>query len=651
VQLFEPVRIGGKESRNRIVITSHLFSPHSWDVDESGDKYAAYIARRTAGVGMFGLSGIFVRPVSEERPFPFSHLAPRLRRYAKIGHDNGSLVVVQLQADGASHRSGFDSNLPWDGEPLFAFDAARPPRAPEMTHRMSGAEIESLVEGYAQLARLVVECGLDGIELHGGHGYLLQQSFSPWLNHRDDEWGQPLYFWKAVLTRVRELIGREPIVGARIPSDDLRSPEDGGLGKEKLRALAVELADTELLDYLNPTHGSGASSYPVIVGTYRRPHGEFLPDAAAIRAAIAQRIPVIGVGRITSAEHAEAALANGECDLVGLTRAHIADPDFTRKLAAGQAHRIRPCVGANVGCIDRNAMLGDVMCFHNPEVGREYRPQTMPVTAAKPARVLVVGAGPAGLKAAEVAARRGHEVIVVERSGSVGGRLAMITEITAAHELTKSVRWLEAELGHLGVDVRLNVTADATLFRTLAPDAIVLATGSTPSTPSFATDGSVPLLSTDEAMTLIGREPDGKGVLVYDRHSGDEAAVVVEQLAARGYEVTVVTPGSLGASMGYTHVLDHIPRLLGMGCHIEERTEIASIASGGVETRNLLSGATETRRFDHVVLADTRVADDSLESAARQFTADIRMAGDALAPRDAMLAIFTGNEAGRLTAQ
>lgn len=299
---------------------------------------------------------------------------------------------------------------------------------------MSSAEIEAMVEGYGRVAELVVGAGLDGVELHGRHGYLIQQSFSPWMNRRTDEWGEPLRFWRAVLNRVRAGVGDDAIVGARIPSDDLQPAADGGLGPTRLAEIAAELVALRKLDYLNPTHGSDGNHYSRSIGTYRRPHGDFLADTRRIREAIRAAIPVLGVGRITSLKAAEAALERGDCDLVGMTRAHIADPDLVTKAARAQAGSITLCVGANTGCIDRGVLGGDLMCFHNPDVGREYRPELLPTPASSHRRVLVVGGGPSGLKAAEIAARRGHLVTLAERSARLGGRLGTI--VGPAQELT-----------------------------------------------------------------------------------------------------------------------------------------------------------------------------------------------------------------------
>ena len=309
-----------------------------------------------------------------------------------------------------------------------------------------------------------VEAGLDGVELHGTHGYLLQQSFSPWGNRRDDEWGEPLAFGTAARRAgPRARIGREPVVGLRISTDDFMRRSAGGLGPEGLQRLAPALVDTGGLDYVSQSEGARTAHYARSIGSYRHPLGEFLPLAAALRAALdgaraRDRRASASPRRGSPSRRSRPAI----CDLVAMTRALIADPDLVRKVRDGR--RIRPCVGANQGCVDRMVGGLPITCFHNPDVGREGRGEPAAGRACR-VDVLVVGGGPAGLKAAEIAARRGHRVTLVEREHELGGRLRLVRGIGAAAELFRSVEWLELELAELGVDVRLGLEADEALRR------------------------------------------------------------------------------------------------------------------------------------------------------------------------------------------
>lgn len=651
-KLLEPLAVGSKTLKNRAAITSHSFAYGAYGNDQKpgADKYVAYVRRRMeGGVGFVGLQGIWIQGVDDRRPFAFDHVGAAFERIAGHARENGCTTVVQALHPGAlldSQVAGSSfSAVPWDGQGLEGFSAMQSEPGVEVAHELDADEIEAIIEGFGRVAELAVSSGLDGIELHAGHGYLLQQSFSPWANRRTDEWGEPLRFLKALIKRTREGLGADGILGLRMTQKDHRTVEEGGVPPERLREMAVELADTGLIDYLNPTHGSHVSDYRISIGTYRRPHGEMLNQAAALRAALGGKVPVLGVGRVTSVEHAEEALQRGDCDFIGLTRGHIADPDMFKKFASGDVDRIRPCVGANRGCIDQIGFGNDITCFHNPDVGREYRRGPLEL-AAEPRSVLVVGGGPAGLKAAEIAARRGHRVKLVERTDRLGGRLGTITTATRARELVGAVAWLEREVGLLGVEVLVDTPVDDRFLAAENADAVIIATGSVPVEPPFETDGSLDVLSTDEAMALV--ESDNKrNVLFYDTLGTEEAAVAYEQLAAAGHIVTIATPMPLGIWLGFTHMADNVPRLRALHASIKERFALRSIADKHVTMHNWVTDELVTQPFDVLVLAHSRLPNDSLRAAAKKHSQATFLVGDAYAPRDAMLAITQADAIAR----
>jgi 2,4-dienoyl-CoA reductase-like NADH-dependent reductase (Old Yellow Enzyme family)/thioredoxin reductase len=645
MRLLEGFRVGNKTLRNRVVVTPYTFWFSAYKRNEDFKQYLAHLERQAAGgAAMISLQAIWVPPVSGQHAFPYDYLEERLHRVAEMAHAHGALAIVQSVHIGANLGSGLDPTLPWDGQSLWGFSAVPSDVSLESAHEMSSEEVEAVIEGWGRVAELVQRSGLDGMELHGGHGYLLHQSICPWMNRRQDRWGKPLEFWKAVLARVREGLGQDLILGARVPIDDFRAPADGGLGRERLRELACEIADTGFTDYLNPSEGSSAWHYPRSVGSYRRPHGDFLEGQSALRKALAGKVPVLGVGRITTPALAEQALEQGHCDFVGMTRAHISDPDLVRKLAAGESARIRPCVGANQ-CINRIMTGAHVTCFHNPETGREDR-WAPPERVASPRRILVVGAGPAGLKTAEIAARRGHSVTLVERKGQVGGRLACISKQDRARELKASIDWIAGELESLGVQLNLNTDVDAAFLEQHPTDVVVLATGSSPAPLGVANDGTVPVHAPEDLPALCDAPP--AKLLVVDIAGNDESAVVTEQLAQAGHAVCVATPlPTVGAFLGWTHLADHVPRLLELGCEILERTAVTAIADGQVSTQSLLGGATRTRAFDGLVLLQTRIANTAVEAPLRARKLEVHLVGDAQAPRDAAAAFVHGETLGR----
>jgi 2,4-dienoyl-CoA reductase-like NADH-dependent reductase (Old Yellow Enzyme family) len=637
--LLSPIRIGPLEIKNRVVFTAHGSFLDFYRPGVPGDQYIAYQARRAAGgAGLIVLQTMHVHPSSHALGhFTYDpvDLRPKLEAMASAVHAHGARLVQQLNHFGAQFRSDARANL----EPLWAFHDITSGEG-EAAHMMTGAEIDEVIEGYVSTTELCVAAGLDGVELHGSHGYLLQQSWSPWGNRRADEWGEPLAFAKAVLGRIRDRVGRRPVVGVRVSTDDFTHPERGGVGIEGIRAIVRALVDTGLLDYVNQSEGARTGHYARSIGSYRHPLGEFLPLARGLREAIEAKVPVIAASRINEPALAEQALQRGDCDLVAMTRAQIADPDLVRKVAAGR--RIRHCVGANQGCVDRMVGGLPITCFHNPDVGRESRGE--PTPAAEARRVLVVGGGPAGLKAAEVAARRGHTVRLLEREPELGGRLRYVRQLGQAAELFRSIEWLELELADLGVSIEAGVEADA---GTIADrDVVVLATGSRPAPDRIGeTDGSIPILSIDDAVT---RDAFSGRVLMVDLRGDLETALCAEHVAARGAELTLVTPFlSVAPFVGFTHTNDVLTSLYRLGCVLEPSTVFGGVTDGETITRHVHSREVRMRRFDAVVAGCPGRADTSLAAAAERASARLLIVGDALAPRTAMHAFREGDDAGR----
>jgi hypothetical protein len=482
--------------------------------------------------------------------------------------------------------------------------------------------------------------------LHAAHGYLVHQSFSPWANWRDDEWGDHRHFVATTLRRIRDAIGRDAVLGIRLSLDDYVPPAAGGLGPAGLRQVAVDVVATGLVDYLSTSSGSRAAHYATAVGGYEHPTGMFLDLVTEMRTAIGAAVPVVGMGRITSPDLAEHALASGACDLVAMTRAQIADPDVVVKIAAGEVDRIRPCVGANQGCVDRMHQALPITCFHNPEVGREYRQEPLERTAA-PRRVVVVGGGPAGLKAAATAATRGHDVVLLEADRQLGGRLRWAASYGPQRELQGSIDWLVDELERLKVDLRVGVAADVQSVLDLAPEVVVIATGSRVPSPLLpGLDGSVPILTPDDVMAM---EPASGAILVVDHLGTAEALQPAERLAEFGGSVTIVTPMPyLGPKLGFTHVRAQLKRLYGAGCVVETSTQFAGLADGVVTVRHVHSGVSAQLPVDAVVAAVPRQANADLRDGLVAAGVDVRVAGDAVAPRTAMHAFREGDDVGRV---
>lgn len=650
MKLLSPIRLGGVELKNRVVSTAHEAFPDFFQPGATGERYMAYQERRAeGGVGLVILTAMHVHKSSQVANhfiYEPDDLARKLQQLTTRMHRHGAKVFSQLFHLGVVGKSDGRTDL----HPLWGFSGTAS-TAGEASHQMTGEEIEDVIQGFVNTARLVTSNGIDGVELHGTHGYLIVQSFSPHANKRGDKWGEHLYFIKELARRVREVIGPDKALGLRISADDFIPPEDGGLGPEKLSQIAAELIGTSFFDYLNHSEGSGGADYARAVGSYRHPLGEFLPLTRALKAAIKGKVPLIGVGKIPTPDLAEQALEQGDCDLVGMTRAQISDPDLVRKLQSGQGHRIRICTGANQGCIDRSGMF-PITCIHNPEVGEEARFKALDTPVSQPKRILVVGGGPAGLKAAEIAARRGHEVTLADAGSRLGGRLNLVEGLGDAANLLASISWLEQELSYLKVKVLQQTLVDEDFVKELKPDAIVLATGAVATNDiGVSCDDSIPILSSDDAAAGLfdGSKFDMRGTrsLLIDRRANYETALVVEALSRGGSAVTVVTPFlHFGVNMGKTHLAEYLKLLPKWSVKVLPSTVASRIHSGNAYLKNVYSGQESGESFDFIVSgAHPKPRNELFEMLCKH--APTTAVGDVVAPRSALEAFREGDRIGR----
>lgn len=641
MKLLSPLDVGPVTLRNRVVSTAHGAFLDFYRPGVAPDQYIGYQRRRAeGGCGFIILQAMQVHPSSQPQGhfmWERDDILPKFDAMSSALHAHGTRTVVQLAHFGGQFRSDGNDDL----APLWGFSPMLSPSGWETVHEMTSAEIEEVLDGYVATAEVAVEGGLDGVELHATHGYLLQQSFSPWANQRDDEWGKQFRFLDEVMTRVRTAIGPDKIMGLRISAEDWIRPERGGLGAQGLAEVAEHACASGMLDYLNHSEGARSAHYARAIGDYYAPRGEFLPLTEGLRA-IAGGVPVIAVGKILDAGQAEAALEAEKCDLVAMTRAQIADPDLVRKIEAGDQHRIRPCVGANTGCVDRMEQALPITCFHNPDVGREWRLPPLTVVE-EPRRVLVVGAGPAGLKAAEMAARRGHDVTVVEARPQSGGALRSVATLGPPGELMGAVGWILAELGSLGVPIRYGTLADDELLQELRPDVLVLATGGEGGT--FPTAPLVETVGTEDAMSMPIAD---RNVVLVDQLGYQEQAYCAEDMAERGATVTLVTPfPSIGPNIGFTHIRGHLERLHAAGVTMHTSSVVTGWEDGHVLGRHVYSREELRIVADLVVDGGMKTPRLSLAAVADRLGIEVHIAGDAVASRTALHAFREGDNVGR----
>jgi 2,4-dienoyl-CoA reductase-like NADH-dependent reductase (Old Yellow Enzyme family)/thioredoxin reductase len=631
-RLLSPISVRSMQLRNRVVVTAHGASDFFRDPTLSPDSYIEYLRRRAAGgVGLIIAQPLLVNPILD---IPESTVE-RHARLAEVVKAEGAMLIIQLVHLGGYGRTESIVGRP----PSWTFDEHQSD-AGESSHRMSDDEIEQMIGAYRRAARMVANAGFEGVEVHGGHGYLVQQSLTPRTNQRDDRWGHDrTLFVRSVIGAVRDEIGPHRILCYRTSTNDLISQADGGRGPEGIAEDLGRILRPGTVDLLNTTMGDGGKSYISSIPGYRHPEAPNIDLIRHLRTFIDIDVPVIGVGGIVSAEVAEAVLESGACDLVAMTRAHIADPDLVNKVRGGAVSSIRPCVRANL-CVDRKqALYPDMGCFHNPEVLREIPLAATP--AASPKRVLVVGAGPAGLKAAEIAARRGHRVDLFDAAPTCGGQLSL-TRHTAASELVKAVDFLVSEIETLGVRTHLRTRVDDALLQGIDADEIIVATGARARTGSAALDGGDTgvVISSEQALLsdLTG------AVMVYDGTGTTEAALVAETLAARGCAVVFATKFETMMPFAGQMQRWEVPDLLHKKMRSIHVSVIVDHVDNDVVRLAHVSGQPLTDvSVEAVVAVVPPIPDRDLVPVLDRLNTPYRLVGDVNAPRSAWQAFNEGH--------
>jgi mycofactocin system FadH/OYE family oxidoreductase 2 len=644
--LFAPLQLGALSVRNRVLISGH--QPGLADGGVPGERYIAYQrARAHGGAGLQITGATSVHPTGGYASPAFlqnldDRIVPGYQRLAEVVHAEGGCILAQLAHAGAlGHDAGHELPL-WAPSPVPA-ELYR-----EIPHVMTVDEIAEIVAAFGAAARRVREGELDGVEIQAAYGLLIAAFLSPAANQREDAYGGDLdgrmRFLLEVVDAVRAELGPDQILGIRLPGDE-RVP--GGINLPQMQAIAQRLEATGKVDFLNIIAGTNLDRFERVRHwpPTPAPHGLFVPLAAAIKQVVS--IPIFTVGRIVDPRHAEQILAAGQADMVGMTRAHIADPELVAKARAGRFADIRPCVGANV-CIARVMDGAELRCIHNPETGREATWGAL-VPATAPRRIVVIGGGPAGLEAARVAAMRGHRVELFEREGVLGGQLHLWAQSPATAEFGRIIAWQEAQLRALDVTVHLGRAASLDDIRALNPDVVIVATGSHPKRVQLPSQdgGSLSVLAPHEV--LAGQATIVARAVVWDEGGGQAALSAAEALAQNGVQVTIVTPGfAVGEDVNVTVRIPLYERLLSVGAVFLPNSRVVAVGDSTVIVRNLYSGTEEAMTGVGLLVAwHGGQADDGLVAQLRGVGISAQAVGDCVAPRRVDIAMAEGAQVAR----
>jgi 2,4-dienoyl-CoA reductase-like NADH-dependent reductase (Old Yellow Enzyme family)/thioredoxin reductase len=535
--LLQPFTLKHLTLRNRVFSSAH--EPAYSDDGMPKDRYRLYhVEKAKGGIGMTMTAGSAV--VAEDSPPAFGNLhayrdeiVPWIRRLTDDVHEHGAACMIQLTHLG--RRTGWGQD---DWLPVVAPSPLREPAHRAIPKEAEDWDIERIVGKYADAAERMQAGGMDGIEIES-YGHLFDQFWSPLTNRRRDEWGgsfeNRLRFGWTVLRAIRDRLGAGFIVGIRMAVDEVL---DGGIDAPTGLEIVRRLEADGLVDFVNVIRGHIAKEPDLaevipIHGMRSAPHLDF---AGHVRAATG--LAVLHASKIDDVATARHAIREGKLDLVGMTRAHLADPHIVRKIIEGREAEIRPCVGATY-CLDRIYEAGEALCIHNAATSRE---RTMPhvVPRARHARcVVVVGAGPAGLEAARVAGERGHAVTLLEAMPWAGGQVRLAARNPRRRDLLGIVEWRERELARLGVEVRYDTFGEADAVLDLAPDVVIVATGGLPRPAEIAEGADCVVSSWD---VLAGDVTPTGDVLFVDDNGTHSAMSAAEMIARSGATLEIVTP-------------------------------------------------------------------------------------------------------------
>jgi 2,4-dienoyl-CoA reductase-like NADH-dependent reductase (Old Yellow Enzyme family) len=640
--LFSPYSLKGLELRNRIFTTGHdTYLPERC---LPSDALIAY--QRARARGGLGLIIVQVVGVHETARYTDALLMgtdddciPHFRRLVQAIHDEGARCLVQLFHPGREVLGRPEGVA----QAAFAPSISPSERFRTVPAAMSADLIGEIVEGFGETARRMAEAGADGVEIVGSHGYLPAQFMNPRVNRREDRYGgsheNRLRFTRETIAGIRRRVPDSFIVGLRFSADEM---DEGGLDEEASLAAVRALAPD--LDYLNVITGAsfGAKGATHIVPSMFTRPGYLAPFARQVKQATGR--PVLVAGRINQPHEAERIIADGAADLCGMTRALIADPEMPNKAREGRTDDIRACIGCNQACIGHFQLGLSISCIQHPETGRELVYGVRRKADARK-RVMVVGGGPGGMKAAAVAAERGHDVTLYERSTRLGGQALVAQLLPGRAEFGGIVTNLAREAGLWGVKVVTGRAVTPDLIATDKPDAVILATGSRLQRPPMeAGEGAEIVHATD---VLSGKARTGKRVVIYDWLADWVGSGTAEKLVLEGAEVILCVNGLVQAAAIQNYIRDeYVAKHFRLGVEVRPYMRLYAFEDRTATFLHTAAQApVEIADVDTLVLACPNVPETGLLEPIRALGIPVEPVGDCLAPRTCEEAVYEGLKA------
>lgn len=634
--LFSPVLLGKMPVRNRLVMPPMSVT---FGIDPEGfvtERHWTYLSLRArAGTGMIVVGGGAVHPDGLDLP-----------RMPRLWEDRFIPALSQLTTEIKKHGARIGMQLLHGGRQAYHERRVAPSPLPSLAvvrgvpRELQSDEIRELVVCYAEAAQRAQLAGFDFVEIHAAHGYLISEFLAPNANQRADEYGgsfvNRIRFLLEIIAAIKKRCGYDYPLGVRYNGDDY---VPGGWTPAEAVRLAPILEDCGV-DWLHVSAGVYGSLPVTIPSMYESP-GCFVHLAEAVKKVV--KIPVIAVGRIKDPLMANRLIAEGRADLVAMGRAHLTDPDLALKAARGSDREIRPCIGCCRGCIENVLALGEATCVMNPELGRELFPGK-PRPASLPKKILVVGAGPAGLACARLLAMRGHRVMVIDENDRPGGALVFASRPPGRAELWQMVEYLLAELKRMAVEIRLSTPLQEELISAFAPTVAVVASGARPRIPQLTGlfDAGLELSTVFDVLSDL--VIPGAKVLVI---GSDQAAMVTADFLAQGPREVAVIGGSHFAPELAPNDRTYLrARLAASGVRLYKQAVIREFLPESIVIEHRL-GREVLTGFRDLIIAEGFRAERSAMELLQRLNIETHLLGDAKTPRTLLEATAEADELGR----
>lgn len=638
-KLFDPIMVGEVLLKNRIVMAPMATNLATKEGHVTDELMSYYVERARNEVGLVIIESTCIdspvgRNIAHELCADRDDCIPGLKRLASAIHEAGAKVALQLHHAGSLAKSSITGMQPVSCSAVASRVTGEVPKV------LSLEEIERIVEAFSEGVRRAQEAGMDGVDLHYSHGYLITQFLSRLTNLRTDRYGGSLEnrarFPLEVLRRCREKAGRDYLIMCKLTVDQFLP---GGSTLSETGPVA-KMLEEEGVDVIHATAGDPNSLENLPVPPMFSPRGCYVPLAEGLKKYT--KIPIGAVGRIHEPELAVRILEEGKADLINIGRSLLADPEFLTKVKERRIEDIRPCIGCNQGCRGRDrTKYFTLHCSVNPDIGKEKEFRIKPSFQKR--KVLIVGGGPAGMEAARVAALRGHAVILCEKTKSLGGQLLLAAKPPGREEIENLTRYLIRQVTKSSVRILCEQEVDGAFVDAMIPDVIIFATGSVPMTLVDKEDVGSRICLAHQA--LRGEIEIGKKVVVIG--GGSVGSGTADFLAEKGHDVTLLLRRmDIGSKLEPSTKMVIQRRLETNGVTIIRKAQFGKFRNGKMSFER--EGKEEFLDADNVIIAIGSKPENSLYQRIKGKRGHVYAIGDCVEPRGILEAIAEGAMVGRI---